>query len=317
MRKVFLGSLLAALVALVASLGSIALADFDQKPCFPLGAGGCARVTEDFAVDGGQFTVRGKSAATVGVNLHDRDAADDEDNARLTANCTVVTSALEDCDVTLSYSEDGVSTAVLTGDADAGITIGSATNNLVTIVTDGLGDGEVVFPAGAIGPTDVADIGRSIHLPLAGWLPCALEGGGVWDTAQVDTEPDLGNTPAGTIGIVYDDTAATVDTGTICTAFIVPADYGSGGSFRARVIQDAATTNIETFSCQISVNGAALGAANAGNNISQTASQLVTSTPAGTWAAGASIQVACNQGNGSADDIVTFQGIEGLYLATQ
>jgi hypothetical protein len=200
---------------------------------------------------------------------------------------------------------------------DGPITIGSADVDTLTVTLDGTGDAEVVLPLEVIGAGEIVNPVRAIPLPLGSWVPCAGSVAGIWDASGADTEPDLVAAPAGTPAIVYDDTGGSVDADTICNSFTVPADYVSGGAFRARVTQDGATTNIETFSCAISVDGAAVGATNAGNNADQTAVQTVTSTPAGTWAAGASIQVACSQGNASADDTVNFHSIEAFYTATQ
>lgn len=169
-----------------------------------------------------------------------------------------------------------------------------------------------------ITPGQIANLLRSVPLPIPGWLPCALEAGGIWDASGADAEPDLSNTPAGVVAIAYDDTGGSIDTETICASFVVPADYASGGTINARVTQDGATgANIETWSCAISVDGAAVGATNAAALVNQTAVQTATSTPAGTWAAGASIQVVCSQGNAAADDTVFLHAIEGRYTAVQ
>lgn len=176
--------------------------------------------------------------------------------------------------------------------------------------------GTQLDPAAGIAAGQITDITRSIPLPLGSWVPCT--GQGIWTTDGTDTKPNLTVTPTGVLAIVYDATGGSVDTGTVCNSFIVPADYISGGSFKARATQGAATvTNIETFSCAISVDGATLGSPNAGNLVNQTAVQTVTSTPAGTWAVGKAIQVACSQGNASADDTVNFLAIEAQYTASE
>ena len=139
-----------------------------------------------------------------------------------------------------------------------------------------------------------------------------------FNSNTADTVPTIRDAAAPVIAIEYDAVVGSVDADEICTTFTVPADYASGGSFVARLVQGSATvTNLETFACRISVDGAALGALNAGTNVNQTAVQSVTSTPAGTWAAGAAIAVLCAQGNASADDLVKFIAIEGRYTATQ
>lgn len=259
------------------------------------------------------------NGATGNVDVSLRDYADttDDDMAHtlFRTNCTDTGSGSEDCDFGISVPEAGAAVEERFAiDADGGITIGSSNNNLVTITTDSTGNGELVVPNESIGAVEILNLTRSIPLPLHSWVPCA---DGVWDSSGADTEPDLIATPASTLAIVYDDTGGSIDTGTICNSFTVPADYASGGSFEARLTQDGATASIETFSCAISVDGAAIGATNAGSNVSQTAVQTVVSTPAGTWAAGAAIQVACSQGLATADDTVNFHSIEAKYTAVQ
>lgn len=197
---------------------------------------------------------------------------------------------------------------------NAAMTLGDATMDSLTVTTDGTGDGELVFPTGSVGAAEILDLTRSIALPTNGWFPCA---DGVWDSAGADTEPDLALVNSAAV-IEYDATGGSVDTGEICTSFMVPQDYASGGTFSVRATQGGATgANVESFSCRISVDGAAIGAANSTNLANQTAVQTVTVTPAGTWAAGASIGAVCRQGNGSADDAVNFLAIEARYTATQ
>lgn len=169
---------------------------------------------------------------------------------------------------------------------------------------------------GNVDATMIANITRSVPLPTADWVNCTTPADLNYSSgADDDADFEVVNSA---LTIEYDATGGSVDADEICTTFTVPADYVSGGSFTVRMTQDAATvTQIETFSCRISVDGAAIGAANAGNAVNQTAVQTVTSTPAGTWAAGASIGVVCKQGNATADDTVNFLSIEGRYTATQ
>jgi hypothetical protein len=216
--------------------------------------------------------------------------------------------------VSLSATDDNSDAALTVGPGGAAaLQLGTASATSVSIVTDG---GTVTID-GTIPAAGVADVVRSIPLPLGSWVPCAGAVAGVWDAAGADAAPDLAASPAGHLMIEYDDTVAEIDVDTICTTFTVPADWASGGALRARVTQGGATAEIETFSCTASLDGAAASAANAGNLVSQTAVQTVTSTPAITWAAGKSIQVACAQGNASADDTVNIHSIEAFYTATQ
>lgn len=218
-----------------------------------------------------------------------------------------------------SNALDGIHVGNITGDGQAteyGIDVGTGWDRGLNVQGGGaVIVGTFTVDTGEIGATEIADVVRSIPLPLTSWVPCADL---VWDSSGADAEPDLTATPGSTLAITYDDTGGSVDTGTICNSFIVPNDWISGGAFGTRATADAATvTQVETFSCAISVDGAALGAADPGSLANQTAVQTVTSTPTGTWAAGASIQVACSQGNASADDIVNFHAIHAFYTASE
>lgn len=171
------------------------------------------------------------------------------------------------------------------------------------------------YQVGDIIAADILDVTRSVTLPIAAWVPCT--GQGIWTTDATDTKPNL--TAVNTaLAITYDATGGSVDTGTICTSFSVPDGYVSGGAFVARVTQGGATvTNIETWSCNVSVNGASLVGANAANLTNQTAVQSATSTPVATYATGDSVGVVCSQGNSSADDTVNILSVRWTYTATE
>ncbi len=194
--------------------------------------------------------------------------------------------------------------------------MGTATVTSWTFATDSTGDGEMVLPGSSIGAAEIVNITRSVPLPLGSWLDCTSRVTLSVDDGA-DAQPDFTVTSS-VPRIVYDVTGGSPDTNEICTTFVVPADYASGGSFNARIKQSAATvTQAETFSCRISVDDAAIGAANAATLTNSTSVQTGTSTPAGTWAAGALIAVACKQGNASADDAISILAIEGSYVATE
>ncbi len=103
-----------------------------------------------------------RNNATGTVTLAFQDWADttddDQDHARIQVNCTDTGSGSEDCDMSLSVVEAGAAPeARLLFDADAGVTIGSANNNLVTLTTDSTGNGELVAPDDSIGAAEIGD----------------------------------------------------------------------------------------------------------------------------------------------------------------
>lgn len=261
---------------------------------------GATTVTGDLTVTGGDIT---------GSNGEKLDIGEATDNAftltRGSAGTVTLTAADDDATAALTVAPGGAAAMVL----------GTASTTAHTITADSTGDGELTVPGESIAAAEITNLTRSVPLPLDAWVNCTTPAALDYSSGA-DASPDI-IVASSVVAITYDDTGASIDTEEICTTFTVPSDYASGGSFVARATADAATAEIETFSCRISVDGAAVGAANAGNMVSQTPVQSVTSTPAGTWAAGASIAVSCKQGNASADDVVSFHSIEGRYTAVQ
>ena len=189
-------------------------------------------------------------------------------------------------------------------------------NNLattVTIDTDGTGDAEFVVPDESISAAEITNPTRPIDLPIGSWLNCVTLL--PLDVVAADAQPDFVAVNTALV-IEYDD-AATPDTSEICNGFTVPDDYVSGGSFQFRLTQDAATATIEDWDCRISVDGAAIGVATSVVLVSQAAAQTISMTPAGTWAAGASIGVACKQSDVAPDDAVRLHGAHAEYTAAQ
>jgi hypothetical protein len=304
-----------------AATGTVSLSatDDDSTAALIVGPGGAAALQLGTAsatsitlvTDGGTVTVDGgisQSSVTLANSESITNGTDGQFTmTRNDAGTVTVTAADNNAVADLT---------ILPGGA-AAMTIGGASTTALTVTTDSTGTAEVVLPTDAISAGEITNVERSIPLPLGSWVPCAGTVPGVWDASGADTEPDLVASPAGHLVIVFDDTGGSVDADTICNTFTVPADWASGGALRARVTQDGATAEIETFSCTASLDGDTASAANAGSNASQTAVQTVTSTPAITWAAGKAIQVACTQGNASADDTVNIHSIEAFYTATQ
>lgn len=162
--------------------------------------------------------------------------------------------------------------------------------------------------SGTATAAQVADVVDQIDLPLGGWIDGvnALP----LDASGADAEPDF------TTGfsIEYD----TGDTNEICTTFMVPTRYVSGGTFTARITQQSATvTQIENWRCAVSQNAGALGSYNSTNLANQTGIQSVTVTPVVTYAAGDAIGVCCKQGNATADDNIDVFSIRWNYTGSQ
>lgn len=256
----------------------------DWGACQPLAAGSCASVTDLLPLGTATLSASGSIPANrcvfgaTGIIC---------EGATADASETLVTFADPTADRTITFP-DATGSVVTTGDTNS-ITAGMITN-----------------------------ITRSIPLPFSAWFDSAAGTISALSTDNgADAQPDLSQSST-VPRITYDVTGGSVDTDEICTAFIVPADYASGGSIVARVKQSGATaTQTETWSCRASVDDGAISSANAANAANQTAVQTVTSTPAITWTAGSSIGVCCKQGNASADDSLIILGIEAQYTATE
>lgn len=103
-----------------------------------------------------------RNTTTGAVTLDFRDYSDtaDDDMAHVvqSVNCTDASTGAEDCDWSVAVVEAGAAADVrILIDADAGITLGSATNSAVTLTTTGTGDAAVVLPTGAVSGTEILD----------------------------------------------------------------------------------------------------------------------------------------------------------------
>ena len=86
----------------------------------------------------------------------------------------------------------------------------------------------------------VTDIERSVSFQLGAFHRCDVGGSaGYLDfTSGADSAPDFALLAAegGPVAVVWDDTGGSTDAlSDICTQFVVPSDYASGGTFRLRI----------------------------------------------------------------------------------
>lgn len=180
--------------------------------------------------------------------------------------------------------------------------------------------GAVTLPAGDVSATEIANISRSVPLPLHAFIECTTNGGANLDfTDGADTFPDIINSSTDGLGFVVAFDATTPDTTVICAPFTVPPDYASGGAIVARVTKGAETgANSELLTCAGSINGAALGATGT-ITTTGTASASYTCTPTLTsLAAGDSVSLALSiTSGGTADDTVNLASAVFQYTATQ
>lgn len=122
-----------------------------------LGGSSTAGVILNTAAGSGS-ALRNNSTGSVQIAFQDyADTTDDDmDHGLLVVNCTDTGTGAEDCDMSIAAVEAGATAEqrVLI-DADAGITLGSANNNSLTVTTDSTGDAEVVLPNSSIGKAEI------------------------------------------------------------------------------------------------------------------------------------------------------------------
>lgn len=268
-----------------------------------------------------------RNAATGSVTLDFRDYADttDDDMAHglVGVNCTDTSTGAEDCDTIVQIVEAGAAAETrLNFDADGGITLGSANNNLVTLTTDSTGDGELVVPAESISAGEITNLARNISIGLLSFIDCETDAGALigFDTTA-DTLADYVNSATDGLGFVirFDDTGGTEDqSSSICANFTVPPGYASGGAFIIRAVKDAHTAATEVINCQVSVNGAALEAAGTVTT-SAAASTSYTCTPTiAALAAGDSVSFTLYiTSDSTMNDLVDIAAVAFQYTATQ
>ena len=98
---------------------------------------------------------------------------------------------------------------------------------------------------GSVDDTNIADIQRSVPLPLSSFRHCTAANTGVFDYTQSAGEPDLvseldGAAHANILRFAGDDDGAD-----ICTQFTVPPDYASAGRLRVRATRTNASDSAQ------------------------------------------------------------------------
>lgn len=219
-----------------------------------------------------------------------------------------------------------VNVANVTGDAQSteyGLNVGTGFDRGINVAGGGaVIVGTVTVDTGEIGAAEVADVTRSVTLPLHSFIECSTDAGTAigFDTTA-DALPDFANSSTDGLGftLTFDATGGSPDTTRVCASITVPPDYVSGGAIVARATKGAETgANTEVLNCAGSINGAALGTAGT-VTVSGTASAAYTCTPTLTsLAAGNSVAITLYiTSGGTADDAVNLASVEFQYTATQ
>lgn len=182
-------------------------------------------------------------------------------------------------------------------------------------------DGSFDVAAAEIDSTEILNIERRINLPLFSWIECDTDAGtqiGFGETT--DALPDFINSATDGTGFTlrFDATSGSEDQSTsICSQFMVPANYASGGSFRVRYAKAASTGATEVINCSVSVNGAALQAAGTVTTASTGTSSACSPTIA-SLAANDSVNANFYITSGTTmDEYVDILAVAFVYTSTQ
>jgi len=194
----------------------------------------------------------------------------------------------------------GILTATATADFDAGLTItagqtvdtsaagdfgiGTATATSVTVGT-GLGTfaldtanidvsalgaisgatgiastGTIAFDAGEIDETEIADITRTVTLPLSGAQECT-DGGAIDWASGADTYPDYelgsGGATAGSMVLQWDIVGGQLDIDPSCWTLTVPQDYVGDSTFHVTMLDTATNDHEYTVTTLVQTPGVA------------------------------------------------------------
>lgn len=182
-------------------------------------------------------------------------------------------------------------------------------------------DGSFTAGVSEIDSTEIANVERRINLPLFSWIECDTDAGTqIGFGESVDALPDFINSSTDGTGFTlrFDATSGSEDQNTsICSQFMVPADYASGGSFRVRYAKPSSAGATEVINCSVSVNGAALQAAGTATTASTNASAACSPTIS-SLAANDSVSANFYITSGTTmDEYVEFLAVSFLYTATQ
>jgi hypothetical protein len=191
----------------------------------------------------------------------------------------------------------------------------------VTIGGDLVASGAITLTTGAIDAAEIANVTRTVSVPLHSFIECTTDAGANLDfNSGADAFPDLINAATDGLGfaLVFDDTGGTEDTTRVCSQFTLPSDYTSGGAFSVRASKDADAGATELINCAVSLNGAALLATGT-ITTTATANTAYTCTPTFTAAAaldsvGFTLYITSGT---TADDAVSITSVGFNYVSTQ
>lgn len=271
-----------------------------------------ATIKDPAAIDAGTTTdslevALTTPADTTGTNTHNA-----IDVAVTVGNATGGTNAINAINIT-----------AVTGDAQSteyGLNVGTGFDRGINVAGGGaVIVGTFTVDTGEIGAAEIANISRTVDIPILALIDCQTAAGAVigFDTTA-DALPDY-VVSSQTLLLRFDDTGGSEDEESeVCGAFTVPADYASGGVFIIMAKKDAHAGATETIACAVSVNGAALEAEGTVNTSASAATAYTCQPTIAALAAGNSVQFYLEVVSATTmDDVVDFLSIQFSYTATE
>jgi hypothetical protein len=213
------------------------------------------------------------------------------------------------------------------GNADINPSAAIADTKLATIATAGkVADSALSSNVSKLGqtiePAEIANLTRSVVIRVTDMTDCGTGAPTFIDfSSGVDARPDFGNTGSAgrRVFLAFDAVAGSPDQNfQVCSNFIVPLDYASGGEFRVyAALLTAPDPATEVLNCSAGRNFSAHGAAGT-VQISSSSNGFYTCTPTLTGlAAGEYVDFAMMiTSDGTMDDAVRLDAIEFRYVAT-
>lgn len=173
----------------------------------------------------------------------------------------------------------------------------------------------------SIDATSIVDTTRAVNIPLTSFYDCQTDlGADLNFTSGAEDIADFYNdaTDGKGIALRFDATSGSEDQNSeVCSNFMVPPDYASGGTIRIRARKDFHSGATENITCGVSVNG---------NNVdtpgtvttTDLVSTLYNCTPQATLAANDSANLYISiASDATMNDPVDVKGMEFVYTATQ
>ena len=166
----------------------------------------------------------------------------------------------------------------------------------------------------------VADTERSVSFQLGSFHRCdtVATAPGYLDfvSGGADTAPDFSliDAEGGPVAVVWDDTGGSSDVGSdICTQFVVPSDYASGGQFRLLVDLETLTvfSGFESIICEVADQNQTDEVFPGGGR------QTYTCEPNATYAPGQTVSLSLRTGSsGGYDDPLRLFSVRWVYNST-